>query len=388
MRYAQKSDIKQLISSPGESLAISIFIPTHRVSLPHNLKADRVRMKNAIRDVVSHLEAQSVAPEDIKRYVSRLHKLHADGEFWRYRDNGLAIYVQKDKLTYFDLPLEIDSSVHVGEHFIISPLLAGSQDNYRYFLLELNLESPRLFLASQSGMEQILTNELPGSLETALRIDEHQESLQHGTSRGGNRDAHHHGHGGESDHKHKDIEKYYRIVDNKLYKLALNNSTLPLILAADATAADTFRSLSRYKHIAPHTLEGNYQRSNKKELHELSWQEMVKYIQSQESMFTRLFERAKKRDGRQALISGEHIRNAARQGRIATLAISIIHQTYDSVIRRMEKRFKIELPSSTRQLRNIEQAARSVIEYGGDITPMLYSDAGGHNQYIKAISRS
>src|SRR5690606_13388802 len=106
--------------------------------------------------------------------------------------------------------------------------------NYRYFLLELNLESPRLFLASQSGMEQILENELPGTLETALRIDETQQQLQHGTSRGGKRDAHHHGHGGESDHKGKDIEKYYRIIDRTLHDRATRNSNVPLILAGDA----------------------------------------------------------------------------------------------------------------------------------------------------------
>lgn len=389
MKYAQKHDIKQLIATPDDSLAVSIFIPTHRISLPHNLKADRVRMKNAIRDVVTYLEEMETPTNDIKQYVKKLHELHADTDFWKYRDNGLAIYAQKGKMTYYDLPLEIDSSVHVGKHFIITPLLAGAGDNYRYFLLELNLESPRLFLSSQSGMEQILEAEMPGSLETALRLDEHQAQLQHGTSRGGARDAHHHGHGGEADHKDKDIEKYYRIIDRVLHEHATRNSNLPMIIAADAHGADTFRSISRYKHFTGHTLEGNYQRTEPHELHELSWDVMCKHIEEQENIFKRLFEKAKKRDGRQTLISGEHIRRAAKQGRIATLAIGIIHQTYDSVVRRMERQFKIELPSNARQLKNIEQTARHVLQTGGDITPLLYGDeeSGNHHTYIKAISR-
>jgi hypothetical protein len=92
------------------------------------------------------------------------------------------------------------------------------KDNYRYFLLDLNLEEPRFFVASQSGMDRILKDEMPGEMATALRIDEYQEQLQHGTSPGGSRDAHHHGHGGANDHKSKDIEKYLRLVDSVFTK--------------------------------------------------------------------------------------------------------------------------------------------------------------------------
>src|SRR6056297_2733345 len=102
MRYASKNDIKQLIPTPEDSHAVSIFIPTHRISLPHNLKADRVRMKNAIRDVVASLEQKNVSSDDIKLYVEKLQKIHDDADFWNHRDNGLALYAQKGKLTYFD----------------------------------------------------------------------------------------------------------------------------------------------------------------------------------------------------------------------------------------------------------------------------------------------
>ena len=73
MRYAQLEDIKQLIPLPTDSKAISIFIPTHRISLPHNLRADRVRMKNAIRDIVAKLEKEQYDSAAIKAYVAKLH---------------------------------------------------------------------------------------------------------------------------------------------------------------------------------------------------------------------------------------------------------------------------------------------------------------------------
>ncbi len=388
MKYAQKQDIKQLIAVPSDSLAISIFIPTHRISMPHNLSPDRIRMKNSIRDVVTYLETQNTSSDDIKQYVKKLHELHADENFWKYRDNGLAVYAQKGMMTYYDLPLEIDPSVHIGKNFIITPLLASADDNYRYFLLELNLESPRLFLASQSYIEQILETEMPGKLEMALRIDEHNVQSKHGNPKNTKQNVNHGDINGVTDPKNKDIDKYYRIIDATLQGHATKNSNLPMIIAADTHAIDKFRSISKYRYIADQRLEGNNQHSNLHKLHWLSWAVMCRHVKEQENIFKRLLEKAKKRDSYQTLIKGTHIRKAARQGRIATLAIGIIHQSYDSVVRKMEKQFKIELPSNVRQLNNIEQTARLVLQNGGDIRPLLYGDdSGNHHTYIQAISR-
>lgn len=387
MRYASVLDIKQLIQTPQDSKAISIFLPTHRISLPHNLRADRVRMKNAIRDVVATLEQEKFDSSEIKKYVHKLHEMHADMDFWKFRDNGLAVYVTKDKLTYFDLPIEIKTSVHIGDNFIISPLLTTTKGKYSYYLLDLNPEQPRVFIANQAEIDQVLEDVMPGAMEQALRIDEYQQTLQHGTSNGAAHDAHHHGHGAEKDNKYKDVVRYYRLVSSKLDKHLLKKSSLPLIIAADSRTADMFKKISTYKYINQEIIEGNFQHANPDELHEKSWDVMCKRIEAEENIFKNLFEKAKYRDSRQALIKGTHIRKAAKQGRIATLAISIVHQTYDSVISKMERRFKIELPSSKRQLKNIEAIAKDVLMYGGDITTLLYNENGNNNSYIRAITR-
>ncbi len=388
MHYASSEDIKQLLKSPGgDSQAISIFLPTHRISVPHNLKADRVRMKNAIRDVVATLEQMKYSPSDIKRHVEKLHKLHADEEFWNKRDNGLAIYAAMDKLAYFDLPLEIEYSVHVNGDFIISPLLAGHSDAYQYHVLELNFKAPRYFLGSQSGLEQALADELPGDMETALHIDEYQQRQQHSTSRGGEHDAHAHGHGGRKDKSINDKDKYLRLVDQVLWKNALKNSNLPLIIAADVETASLYRERSKYRYIHDQIIEGNNQHAKIGEIAKKSWALMSNRIMDQENMFQKMLEKAKHRDNQQLLVSGAHIRKAARQGRIATLAISLIHKTYDSVVRRMEQRFKIALPSNTRQLMNIENSAREVLKSGGDIKALLHADASKNANYVQAITR-
>jgi hypothetical protein len=389
MRYASKQDIKELIQTPSHAIAISIFLPTHRISLPHNLRADRVRMKNAIRDVVAKLEQMDCTTAEISSYVHKLHKIHGDQVFWKYRDNGLAIYAERDRLTYFDLPIEVDTSVHIGKDFIIYPLIASQGDSYKYRVLELNNNAPRVFIASQSGMKQILEDKMPGHIETALRIDEYQQQQQHATSSGGTRDGHSHGHGGEKDNKYKDVMKYYRLIDKVLWQYVLKNSTMPLILVGEESAVSQYRKISHYKRIYARSLHGNYEHLGENELHAKTWEIMAEQVEKQENIFKQLFEKAKNRDGRQALINGEHIRLAARQGRVATLAIGVIHKTYDSVVRRMEQKFKIALPSSKRQLMNIEQATRDVIMTGGDVSVLLQKTNGyGQNQhYIRAITR-
>ncbi len=388
MHYASTSDIKELMRSPNtDGQAISIFLPTHRISLPHNLKADRVRMKNAIRDVVATLEQMKYNDSDIKRHVEKLHDLHANKEFWSKRDNGLAIYATMDKLAYFDLPLEIEYSVHVNGDFIISPLLAGRADAYQYHVLELNFTQPRYFLGSQAGLEQALSDELPADLKTALHIDEYQTRRQHSTSPGGDRDAHSHGHGGRKDKQINDKDRYLRLVDKVLWENALKNSNLPLIIAADVDTASLFRERSRYRYIHSAVLEGNYQRANKDTLAEKTWEIMSDSIMEEENMFQRMLDRAKRRDGQQLLVNGAHIRKAARQGKIATLAISLIYKTYDSVVRRMEQRFKIALPSSARQLMNIEDSAREVIQTGGEVKALLHANGNNNANYVQAITR-
>ena len=391
MHYASMQDIKDLIKSPGgDRQAISIFIPTHRISLPHNLKADRVRMKNAIRDIVATLEEMKYDREAIKAHVAKLHELRDDRDFWKYRDNGLAIYATKNFVTYHDLPIEIDYSVHVSDDYIISPLLAGKADAYQYHLLDLNLKEPRYFAGSQTGLEQALVDDLPGQIETALRIDEYQEHHQHSTSPGGARDAHGHGHGGRKDNRDNDVNRYLRIIDKVMWDKVLKNSNLPLIIAADEHTAKQFEKVSSYKHIHNETLDGNHQHDDMNTLAQKSWALMSDCIEKQENLFRQILAKAKHRDSRQLLVSGEHIRKAARQGRIATLTISLIHRTYDSVIRRMEQRFKIELPSTKRQLMNIEQTAREVMKTGGEIKALLYGDNennAANTQYVQAITR-
>jgi hypothetical protein len=390
LRYASKNDLKQLIKSPLNSYAISIFIPTFRVSLPHNLKADRVRFKNAIYDVSARLKSLGFKKEEINAYIAKLNKLREDNVFWKYRDNGLAIYAEKGKLTYFDLPFEIEPSTHLGQDYIISPLIASQGEAYKYYILELNNDEPRAFVASQSSAEKILEDKLPGNIENALRIDENQRQLQHATSPGGSRDAHTHGHGGANDHKYKDIEKYYRLIDKVLWDNVLKNSTMPLLIAGEEHSVSTYKNLSKYKHIHPAAVFGNYSHLGNNELHGKTWEIMVEQIEKQENIFMQIFEKAKHRDTKQALVNGEHIKRAAKQGRVAALAVGIIRKTYDSVVRNMEKRFKIALPANSRQLQNIEQAARDVINSGGDVSAMLYKNddnSADTEQYIRAITR-
>jgi len=390
MRYASKNDIEQLIQTPKNSKAISIFMPTHRISLPHNLKADRVRMKNAIKDTVATLEKQGVSSSNIKDYVTKLHELQNDNKFWKYRDNGLAIYAEKGKIMYYDMPIEIEYNVHIGNDYIITPLIVAEGTNYQYNILELNNREPRFFLSGQSSIDRAFTDELPGDLETALKIDEYQQRQQHSTSPGGSRDAHGHGHGGIKDNKSKDVTKYYRMIDKILWDNQLKNSNLPLIIAGDTSSMAEYKKLSKYDYIHEQSLHGNHEHTSENELHDKSWEIMVEQIENQNSVFRKVLEKAKFRDGKQILVNGAHIRKAAREGRIATLAISIIHKTYDSVVRRMEQRFKIALPSNMKQLKNIEQSARDVLQNGGQISAVFInkkSSNSTNHTYLEAITR-
>lgn len=382
-------DIRTLITKPEGSLSVSIFLPTNRINLPHNLKADRVRLKNAIRDIKSAL-SDKLKSSEIKRYVKHLERLHADRNFWRFRDNGLALFVAKDRIAHFDLPVEIDTTVHVGEHFVITPLLASMRQNYSFYVLELNQHEPRFYLGNQTGLERTLKDEMPGDIKHALLIDEYQNQLQHstGTTSAG---ASYHGHGGGKDQSRKDLERYLRMIDDVLWQAVLHGSNRPLVLIGDVKTVEIYRRQSRYGHIFTKNVHGNYEQSTDKEIHERAWQLIEQERIHDEKVLTQIVEQVKNRDGRQLLVSNSSIKKAVRRGRLATLIIGMIGRTYDSVVSNLERRYKIIMPSNLRQLANIEAIAREVVRSGGKIASVVRQideDGGKNINYIQGITRS
>ena len=385
MKYATLNDIKTLIAKPKDSLSISIFLPTHRIGLPHNLKADRVRMKNAIRDIKAVL-SEKYNQKEVRRYTRQLEKLHADRNFWRFRDNGLALFVTAEHMAHFDLPAEVDKRIHVDEHFVITPLLATMQEQYIYYVLELNRHEPRFYISSAQSIDRALTNEMPGNIKNALLIDEFQNQLQHssGTTEGG---VNFHGHGGAKDNDRKDLERYVRLIDNVLWRSVLHGSNRPLVLMGDVKTVELFRSISHYKYIIHNYVSGNYEQATEEEIHARSWKIISSEQQSEERAIDDIIDRAKARDNQQLLVNNSSIKKAARRGRIGTLIIGMVGRTYDSVVQNIERRYKITIPSNTRQLANIEAIAREVLRTGGKFASVMRHEDDHSEGYIKAITR-
>ncbi|MDQ3065186.1 MAG: hypothetical protein M3Q36_02855 [bacterium] len=385
MKYAKLDDIKALIAKPKDSVSISIFLPTHRVGLPHNLNADRVRMKNAIRDIKAVL-SEKISKKEVKQYTQQLEKLRSDRNFWRFRDNGLALFVAANRMTYFDLPAEIDSRVHVDEHFVITPLLATMQDQYFYYVLELNRNEPRFFMASQDNINRALMDELPGSMKNALLIDEYQSQLQH-SSGGANGGSSYHGHGGSKDNDRKDLERYLRMIDEILWKSVLHTSNRPLVILGDTKTAELYKQSSRYRYALDKSISGNFEHSNEQEIHSKTWNVIQVDRMKEEKIIKDILGRAKARDDQQLLVNNSSIKKAAQNGRVGTLIVGMLGKSYDSVVRTMERRYKITIPSNVRQLANIEAIAREVLASGGKVKSVIKPDTDNSEGYIKAITR-
>lgn len=386
MNYATKNDMLNLSENPKNSLAISIFIPTHKISTPENVKADRTRLKNAIQDTQAMLQDKGIKDNEISMYMDNLTELYDNKDFWKNRDNALAIYLKKDKMSIYDLPIEIEPLSYVKDSFIISPLLAANHEDFNYFVLDLNLKNPRLFWGSQNHIEELLKETMPKDIETALRIDENQVQLQRGTSKGGSRDAQFHGHGAGKDNSDKDVKKYLRLVDKVLWENSLKDNSEPLIIAGDIKLASEFMSISKYKNIEDEIAIIDPDKSDLDELHEKSWQIMKHRIKHEEKLFISSFEIAKYNDKKRALEKPSQILKAAKEGRIMTLAISMISRTYDSVVRRMEQQFKITMPSDSKLLENTEKVSREVLSHGGTVKSMLFNHKE-NNETIMAIAR-
>ncbi len=255
-----------------EELNISIYIPTHR-SEPE-AQQDRIRFKNVLSTVEEKLKERNVSQEDRDHLLDKARELLESPEFWRYNDQGLAVFINRTMMEYYRLPYKVEEDHHVSDLFLITPLLRMISLEGSYFVLALSQKDVRLLKCTRDEVERISLEQAPTSMEEFRRFDVYQKSVQQHSGQGKGTPIFH-GHGGGDEHN-KVVIEYLKSIENEVTS-RLKKRNDPLIIAGVDNAVSHYRKINHYQRLTDEGIISNPDPMSDKELKDEGW-ERIKSI--------------------------------------------------------------------------------------------------------------
>ena len=302
-----------------EGPCVSIFLPTHRAGA--ETQQDPIRLKNLLGEARERLvAAKGVRPTEADEVLRPAWDLLSDDIFWRYQDDGLALFLSPGAFRSYRLPLGFEELAVVADRYHLKPLLPLLAGDGRFYVLALSQNEVRLLGATRRSVGEVeLGENVPESLADALRYDDPEKQLQFhtGTSGGGGggRPAVFHGHGANDDSKN-DILRYFRRIDRGLRDL-LKGQEAPLVVAGVDYLLPIYRQANTYPGLLESGITGNPEELSAEGLHERAWEVVEPHFSEAQREAAVLYEQFAG-TGRTSADLREIVR-AAYYGRIETL---------------------------------------------------------------------
>lgn len=219
---------------------VSIYLRTTPVT--QQAQADRIELKNLLREAVAQLEAAEVPKRSIWPIEEAVQGLIDDDAFWAVQANSLAIFASEGRLATFRLPSKLTSMVEVSDRAHIKPLLRAVSFTSHAYVLAIGVGACRLVeVSSDLPAHDVKVPGLPRDFNQALGKSSHLEQGAMGRT------------GAMSENAL--LTRYARAVDAALRPF-LTGHERPLIVAAAEPMASIYRTVSSYPHTAAQVIPG------------------------------------------------------------------------------------------------------------------------------------
>ena len=270
MDLLTKEGLGSLLESQS-GLCISIFLPTHRAG--REILQDPIRLKNLLRCAEADLAANHLSTARVRELLAPARQLVQRKRFWRYQDDGLALFLSRGLFRYFRLPLRFQELVVVADSFHVKPLLSLLAGDGRFYLLALSQNRVRLFEGTHYTISELELEGVPRSLREALDYRDSERQLQFHTATArssSKRSPIFHGHGAGMDEAKEKLLRYFRRIDKGLQAL-LRNQQAPLLLAGVEYLFPIYSKANTYPRLLEQGVAGNPDALSAGELHEAAW---------------------------------------------------------------------------------------------------------------------
>ncbi len=265
------SNIFRDLANAREGLRVSIYMTTH-VGSPEEFQ-DGVRLKTLLDQAERQLGQTGMSPQETGKFLSEARKLTEQESFWHNREQGLALFIDRNGFQAFRLPIKFDERVAVSDRYITRHLLPLVLDDRSFLLLALSRNQVKFYRGTRFSIEAINLAKLPVNISQVLSIESADRGQQvHISGRGGSRkqNAVFHGQGGESDADQRQLREYFHAIVHAIEPV-LANSKEPLIIAGVGYEAAEFKSMCHYPHVIENIMAGNPNSLNSHDLHDHAW---------------------------------------------------------------------------------------------------------------------
>lgn len=365
----RETDLSSLTESSNNTPSLSIYLPVHPRLRSETINEDAIRFKNSLRTAKEKLNKNNdPKTKKVLDELKHIEGMFSDKGFWENQSRGLALFINNKGHHLVHLPYEVSEHVFIESEFVVSPLLAMKQMDYRFYMLDVNTKSPSLYMYDKGNLNEVEDAKLPGTMSDALQLDELNKSQQFHTGEGGRR-AVYHGHGGNTEAKQDEVESYLRLLAHKvdLYMKKIvassNSDTAPLILLGSEDRVSYIKDALKYSAVTEHTLATEGESP-------MQHQQLLKAVEdfagrSIDLMQQKLANEWQEKYANEMSVTGvQEIKTACKMNNVDKVLVPILALTNDSVTEGAQRQYKFVLSDS---ISAWEQAARKSIDCGATV---------------------
>jgi hypothetical protein len=322
MNYRIASEFPHPIIEEKEGPFISLYQETHK-HFPEN-KKDLIVFKNVLKDVFSSLE-KTFDKRDVDVLMKPLREIAMDKELWDHMEEGLAILANRNDCVIYRLQESVETKAIVANSFHIKPLIKLFQSVDRYHILALTTKSFKLYQGNQFDLKEV-------RLDPSIKVDIHDvlgeqhtdAYLTHGTYGGPGQNTNiYHGHVCDKAESEKDIEKYFRYVDDVILSHYSKPRKLPLILLAVKEHHGAFMKISNNPYLMNEGIKTSPSALTESEIRKSVWDVVEPVYKQKIDYYQKSFEQAYA-NGLAAIDVNELVKRSVT-GRIETLFVEANH---------------------------------------------------------------
>jgi hypothetical protein len=340
MKLSNKN-IEKLINEHKGALRASIYIPTD----PKKSTQDSTRLKNALQSIRN---MDSFDERELGDSMNKIQKELVENKvFWNYQDFGLAVFFDHDGYEYFHMPFEISEEEYLTDHFVVSPLILSTSADTGFYLLDVNFNSPRLFVGARDIFEELSVELMPKSFEEVIGRSAYKN----------------HNLGFEDNAESEDEKRYLRLLAEAV-ESAIVYDNRALLLAGTSNRTGNIRSLLDHGHLLNETLVGSYEKATTEEIYNASVDVIRQSLRKERDSVVELLG---SKPPELVVIGTKEIKEAAETGRVERLLLPTYRLTNDSVRDSEGEKIVLELPSD---IEDIEGAVRAVLMQSGEIVAL------------------
>ncbi len=358
-----------------EDHCVSLYLPTHRKG--SEVAQDPIRLKNLIARAEEVLKTRGARWDVIESILGEAKQLLDKEFFWQHQADGLAIFAKPGETRAFRTGVGFGEAVTVSGRFDLAQMVRLLASDGRFYVLALGEQMVKLLEGTRFSVSEIALDNLPQSIDDALKLDDPQKQLQYhtgaGASSGGGRAAIFHGHRFDGSENKENLKRFFNIVDRGLEPL-FKHYPAPVVLAAVEYYFPLYLEVANIPGLVEGGIKGNPDVMRDEELHKAAWS--IVYPAFKKSQEDALERYAQVIGTGQTTQGVEGTAIAAYQGRVDTLFVDTepdvwgeIDETTQSVsIHEVENAGDLEL---------VNETTLAVLTSGGRVFTMPSAEVPG-----------